>query len=260
MRTALAALVAAVTAALAAAAPATAQDDDPQPVAGAGSFNTAPVLEPGRYEDTLLLGETLFYGVRLAEGQTLRVTATLDLGLEGVEDAPNYGTALFVGEIFTPLRDSVTSTRELGGSQDGSDDQVLTTELEAVGPVPAADEAETDYSGPGLYYVIVNLTESVVDLGAPVELPLELEVEVGGTPLGDPEAGIGFAGAGEPPKDPGRPDEDPGEADDEEPGDGRPADDDGANVVLLVAGGVGGLAGGGLLGIGGIALLRFRGD
>lgn len=103
---------------------------------------------------------------------------------------------------FTPLRNSVTSTRELGGSQDGPDDQVLTTELDAVGPVPAADKAETDYSGPGLYYVIVNLTESVFDLGAPVELPLELEVEVGGTPVGDPEAGIGFVGADEPPKDP----------------------------------------------------------
>lgn len=261
MRTALAALVAGVISALAAPEPATAQDVGAQPVAGGGSFNTAPVLESGGYEDTLLLGETLFYGVRLAEGQTLRVTARLDLGLEGVDDAPNYGTALFIGEIFTPLRDSVSSTRDLGGSQDGSDEQVVVAELDAIGPVPAADEAETDYSGPGVYYVIVNLTESVVELGAPIELPLELEVEVGGTPLGDPEAGIGFAGSGEPgAAQPGERAADEGESgeDDAETGE-EGKDDDGANVVLLVAGGVGGLAAGGLLGIGGVVLLRPRG-
>lgn len=256
-----AAFLAGVIAALAGAQVATAQDDGGRPVVGGGSFNTAPVLEPGSYEDTLLLGETLFYAVRLTEGQTLRVTATLDAGLEDVDDAPNYATALFIGELFTPLRDSVSSTRDLGTSEDDSDAQVVVTELDAaVGPLPAADEAETDYTGPGLYYVIVNLTESVVDLGAPIELPLALEVEVGGRPGGDPGAGIGFAGAGEPgAAQPGEraaderdSREDTGETDREG------ADDDGANVVLLVAGGVGGLAAGGLLGIGGIVLLRHR--
>ena len=33
------------------------------PIAGAGSFNDAPVLAPGRYKDTLRGGEQLFYAV-----------------------------------------------------------------------------------------------------------------------------------------------------------------------------------------------------
>ena len=45
--------------ALALAAPASAQS----PIAGAGSFNDAPVLAPGRYKDTLRGGEQLFYAV-----------------------------------------------------------------------------------------------------------------------------------------------------------------------------------------------------
>ena len=44
------------------------------PVVGGGSFNVAPILEPGPYRDTILPEEYLYYGFRLAAGQRLRVT------------------------------------------------------------------------------------------------------------------------------------------------------------------------------------------
>ena len=56
----------AVVLALALAAPASAQS----PIAGAGSFNDAPVLAPGRYKDTLRGGEQLFYAVTSSRGSS----------------------------------------------------------------------------------------------------------------------------------------------------------------------------------------------
>ncbi len=56
------------------AAPAAAQT----PIAGGGSFNDAPVLEPGSYADTLRGGEQLFYGVQLEPGQGVTATATVE--------------------------------------------------------------------------------------------------------------------------------------------------------------------------------------
>jgi Ca-activated chloride channel family protein len=43
----------------------------PSPVFGSPSFTAAPLLEPGVYEDSILVGETLFYGVELDWGQQL---------------------------------------------------------------------------------------------------------------------------------------------------------------------------------------------
>ena len=40
-------------------------------------FNTAPLIGPGEYRDTLLPGERLFYGVKLGAGQRLRISGQL---------------------------------------------------------------------------------------------------------------------------------------------------------------------------------------
>ena len=63
-----------VAAVLALATPAWAQDDY-QPVVGGGSFNAAPILEPGRYRDTLLPSEYLkrqVYGMFWFEREAVR--------------------------------------------------------------------------------------------------------------------------------------------------------------------------------------------
>ena len=53
-----------VLAVLAMAAPAGAQ----APVVGGGSFNAAPILEPGAYRDTILPHEYLYYGFSSSPG------------------------------------------------------------------------------------------------------------------------------------------------------------------------------------------------
>jgi hypothetical protein len=67
------AIVAVAAASALLSAPAAAQS----PIAGGGSFNDAPVLEPGRYADTLRGGEQLFYGVELQPGQSVQASATV---------------------------------------------------------------------------------------------------------------------------------------------------------------------------------------
>ena len=44
-------------------------------VVGGGSFNTAPLLKPGQYSDTVAAGETVYWKVAMAKGQILRVKA-----------------------------------------------------------------------------------------------------------------------------------------------------------------------------------------
>src|SRR5215212_1581126 len=78
-----------------------AQAQDATPVVGGGSFNTAPLIGPGTYRDTLLPGERLFYGVKLAAGQRLQVYGQLDAKENVIEDA---ATGFSVG-IQTPLRE-----------------------------------------------------------------------------------------------------------------------------------------------------------
>ena len=49
------------------------------PVVGGSSFDDAPLLRAGTYNDTIVPQETLFYAVALGTGQRLRVDAEVDL-------------------------------------------------------------------------------------------------------------------------------------------------------------------------------------
>ena len=99
-------LVAAVVALLV-ASPAMAQDA--APVVGAGSFTSAPILEPGTYRDTVLPEEYLYYGVRVGAGQRLRVT--LEAGLDPRELA-DLGLAYVQVNLHGPdPRDAVRALR-----------------------------------------------------------------------------------------------------------------------------------------------------
>ena len=70
---------------LALAAPAVAQDSY-TPIVGSGSFNAAPILQPGRYRDTVLPEEYLYYAVELKPGQALHVTANSELDTDAWSD------------------------------------------------------------------------------------------------------------------------------------------------------------------------------
>lgn len=246
-------------------APAAAQDaaDDPRPLVGGGSFNSAPLVEAGTYEDTLLAGETLFYAVALAEGQRLEFEAVVDVsGSERLSGTPRAATGIFIVDVYSPLRQAIVGTRDLGSSD--LEGEVVTASTKSPTVVSAEqarseDRAFDPYQGPGTYYVGINLSETVFDLGALVELPMTLRFEVTGAPGSGtaPRGPLEFSGA------PGPDQRSPRERDPDAPGaGGQPADeqDSGAPVGALAAGGGGGLLLGALLGAGAVALRRRAGS
>ena len=100
------ALLAVAAASALTAGPAAAQT----PIAGGGSFNDAPVFDPGSYADTLRGGEQLFYGVELEPGQSVAATATV----EG-RSTTSYFLDL---KLYSPLREEVGEGSEPFGRQD----------------------------------------------------------------------------------------------------------------------------------------------
>lgn len=176
------ALVLAAALLLAAPAAAGAQTSAPrEPVVGGGSFADAPLLEPGRYRDTMLPGERLFYGVRLEPGQRLRVRAKLDVAPGEIDTDIAAGFAI---GLQTPLREVITDTDEdiTGNSTVGRvEDELNVIFPPAVAPSGAGDGIGA-YRGPGIWYPSLYLT-SVERKPAKVELPVEFEFEV----IGDPQ-------------------------------------------------------------------------
>ena len=167
---------------LAAPAAAGAQASAPrEPVVGGGSFADAPLLEPGRYRDTMLPGERLYYGVRLEPGQRLRVRAKLDVAPGEIDTDTAAGFSI---GLQTPLREVITDTDEdiTGNSTVGR----VEDEYDVIFPPAVAPSATRDgigaYRGPGIWYPSLYLT-STSPRPAKVELPVEFELEV----IGDPQ-------------------------------------------------------------------------
>jgi Ca-activated chloride channel family protein len=165
---------------LAAAAPAFAQDRG-APVVGGGSFNSAPVLEPGRYHDTILPGEYLYYGFRLAAGQTLRVTATHpDIDNDAVR---RMGVIFLSGNIHTPTRAfSANATHEgdketMGFGTGDADPLVVSSD-----PVsPEEDESDSGpWAGAGVYYLALHAVYREADTPPRAEIPFAFVAEVQG--------------------------------------------------------------------------------
>jgi hypothetical protein len=100
------AIVAVAAASALLSAPAAAQS----PIAGGGSFNDAPVLEPGRYADTLRGGEQLFYGVELQPGQSVQASGTV---------TGRSTTSYFMDlKLYSPQRQELGDATEPFGEQD----------------------------------------------------------------------------------------------------------------------------------------------
>lgn len=164
-----------------------------QAVSGGGGFADAPILRLGTFTDTLLPRETLFYAVRLRPGQRLKIRATVDLRpgskyVQGIPDALG-GFAL---SLYTPLRQRLA--RDDYGATTGSDD--LLTDADAL-DVPrvlsftqAARRATAgeDWIGPGVYHLTAVISQIYRDVGAIVEFPLRLQIEID-----EPAGGAGAA-------------------------------------------------------------------
>jgi Ca-activated chloride channel homolog len=183
---------AAALVALALAAPAAAQQDEPaEPVVGGGSFNAAPLLEPGTYRDTVLSGEYLYYAIALEAGQRLHVRARItDMDAETWDRA----TAAFSINLHTPQREMVGTpvdedvaghgNIDPAGITDANVDELLRWDFYGprAQPFTAATESP-DYQGPGTWYV--SLHPVAGDRRIKVELPVELSLEVDGEPAGE---------------------------------------------------------------------------
>jgi hypothetical protein len=187
--------VTSIAVALALAFPAAADAQNGTPVVGGGSFNTAPLLKPGKYADTVAAGETVYWKVAMAKGQILRVKATVDTSeIETDVTKSDYLDGLdnldYEVELFSPLREPLSdeydwadATADLTG-----DDEAGVKAGEAVGPralgfeqILGPDYSVEKFPAPGNWYVSVSAADSdSYPAEIPAELPLELEVTVEG--------------------------------------------------------------------------------
>lgn len=157
------------------------------PVVGGGSYNDAPLLDPGSFSDTILPGERLFYGFKVEPGQRLHVTARL----RGVSDDAFKDVAdVWAVGIETPLREveiqdlverDVTGNGTLTGSGTARIEFVSKPAL----TLSAAREEDQTYRGPGTWFVNFYVATTRSD---PIrrELPIDLDVAVEGTAQKDP--------------------------------------------------------------------------
>jgi hypothetical protein len=164
-------------------------------VVGGGSFNTAPLLGPGTYDDTVAAGETVYWKVRLAKGQVLRVTATVDtsqIQTDPLADGFDKGLAnlTYFLDIFSPLREQLSE--ESGGTYDAASARLEGSAAAgaktgtATGPrvlgfeqILASDYNEDKFPAPGEWYVSLNAADTATfPADVPAELPVELEVQV----------------------------------------------------------------------------------
>jgi Ca-activated chloride channel family protein len=186
------------TALLAALAlPASAHAQDGKPVVGGGSFNTAPLLAPGKYADTVAAGETVYWKVKLAKGQILKARATVDVSqIETDYSAADYLPGLYHLDydlsIFTPLREPLAE--ELGAGYEKAstelegDDSAGAKTGEAEGPrvlgyeqILAGDYDVSKFPAPGEWYIGLSVADSSSEPAEqPVELPVDLEITVDG--------------------------------------------------------------------------------
>jgi Ca-activated chloride channel homolog len=173
------------------AAPAAAQEPEGKPVVGGGSFNAAPLLEPGTYHDTVLPSEYLYYAVRLEAGQNIHVTATSD-----ADPDVYFGLAVSFVEVrlLAPSRDRMRTDPDWDttGTFSSSDNHPA----ELFGPTVSGEEDEATsgpWEGPGIYYISVYAAYSGSQSDPPrVEIPFHFELEVEGeavaTPTPEPTA------------------------------------------------------------------------
>jgi Ca-activated chloride channel family protein len=176
----------AVVLALLPAATAQAQGTDRKPAVGGGSYNDAPLLEPGSYRDTIQPGERVFYAFAVKAGQRLHVRAVLpgDGGL-----IP--GADVFALGVETPLREVALAAAAEDLSGNGTFVTKTDTPIEyRTAPAPsfaASDDPVRfeEYRGPGTYFVSLDLQTSNPD-PLPIENEVELDVSVEGTPQAEP--------------------------------------------------------------------------
>jgi len=166
------------------AAPAAAQDDY-APVVGSGSFNDAPVLAPGRYRDTVLPEEYLYYAVEVKPGQSLHVTASSELDTDAWSD---LNVAFVKVNVAAPDRKEVDSGIEGHQSFTSADDDPADFTTAPATTVADEDETQVSWTGPGVYFI--SFYPAFVGSGDPpkAEIPFHFEIALEGQAQTEPSA------------------------------------------------------------------------
>jgi Ca-activated chloride channel homolog len=187
--------VTSIAVALALAFPAAADAQGGSPVVGGGSFNTAPLLKPGSYSDTVAAGETVYWKVAMAKGQILRVKGTVDTSeIETDVTKSDYLDGLdnldYELSLYTPLREPLSDELDWGDAtvELSGDDEAGVKTGEAAGPralgfeqILGPDYSVEKFPAPGNWYVSLSAADSdIYPAELPAELPVELEVTVEG--------------------------------------------------------------------------------
>jgi Ca-activated chloride channel family protein len=163
-----------------------AQGSDRKPAVGGGSYNDAPLLEPGSYRDTIRPGERVFYAFDVKAGQRLHVRAVIP-----GDGGRIPGADIFALGIETPLREVelATAAEDLAGH--GTFVTTTDTPIEyRTAPAPTFAGSDDpvrfpEYRGPGTYFVSLDLQTSNPE-PLPIEQDVELDVSVEGTPQAEP--------------------------------------------------------------------------
>ncbi len=155
----------------------------PTPVFGSPSFTSAPVLEPGTYRDSILVGETLFYGVELDWGQQL--VCDVRFGRSGpVNQALGTRNPTAIVQSYGPLRDGFFDPSQLETDRQLFNASRAVTVHFATPPVRYRNRAGQlgvqPASLPGTYYCSAFLNGDS-DYASAGEVPVELSVSVVGT-------------------------------------------------------------------------------
>lgn len=167
---------------------------EPVPVVGGPNFSSAPPTEPGRYEDSILAGETLFYRVPdVAWGQQAICDFTLGSTsqAESALGEPGYFMPMR-SRIFGPLKSPVVDTSSTTNTAryNGAEEVALHVATPPVGylnresnqDAPKATSLDGDF-----YCSVTALKISTADVGAVGEIPVTLDVSVTGEATGEPE-------------------------------------------------------------------------
>jgi Ca-activated chloride channel homolog len=162
-----------------------AAQDDYAPIVGSGSFNAAPMLEPGRYRDTVLPEEYLYYAVRVEPGQSLHVTANSELDTDAWSD---LNVAFVKVNVAAPDRKEIDSDIDGDQSFTSADDDPADFTTQPATTVAAEDKTEVAWTGPGVYFI--SFYPAFVGSGDPpkAEIPFHFELALEGAAQPEPSA------------------------------------------------------------------------
>jgi Ca-activated chloride channel family protein len=160
---------------------------------GGTSFSNATEVEPGSWRDSVAVGETVFYRVRLEHGQRLRVTAETPAPKTSWQLGAAEGLTARVN-VYSPARVSLTS--QLANLQgrgaarvSAGSPEVRVRNREVPPPASYLDPSVTTAATAGDYFVALQLDPLQADLSGQV-MQVRLSLAIEGQPNGAPEYAV----------------------------------------------------------------------